>query len=97
MHHYIQGLFAANNPAMGLWPDTQNCGLPMRQECRERFPRHPLQMKLLVSTMDLEAHFVWNAYENCMQTSYELQTNYMIVSNVLNMQLIRNMIEVCME
>ena len=30
------------NP-MGLLPDTQNCGLRMRRECRERFPRHRLQ------------------------------------------------------
>ena len=26
---------------MGLLPDTQYCGLRMRRECRERFPRHP--------------------------------------------------------
>ena len=26
--------------AMGLLPDTQNCGLRMRLECRERFPHH---------------------------------------------------------
>ena len=25
---------------MGLLPDTQNCVLRMRRECRERFPRH---------------------------------------------------------
>ena len=25
---------------MGLLPDTQNCGLRMRRECREPFPRH---------------------------------------------------------
>ena len=25
---------------MGLLPDTQNCGLRMRRECRERFPLH---------------------------------------------------------
>ena len=25
---------------MGLLPDTENCGLRMRLECRERFPRH---------------------------------------------------------
>ena len=25
---------------MGLLPDTQNCGLRMRRECREIFPRH---------------------------------------------------------
>ena len=24
---------------MGLLPDMQNCGLRMRRECRERFPR----------------------------------------------------------
>ena len=27
---------------MGLLPDTQNCGLRMRRECRERFPKPPL-------------------------------------------------------
>ena len=26
--------------SMGLLSDTQNCGLRMRRECRERFPRH---------------------------------------------------------
>ena len=25
---------------MGLLPETQNCGLCMRRQCRERFPRH---------------------------------------------------------
>ena len=25
---------------MGLLPDKLNCGLRMRQECQERFPRH---------------------------------------------------------
>ena len=35
--------------AMGLLPDTQNCGLCMRWECRERFPRQRLQRKSLVS------------------------------------------------
>ena len=34
---------------MGLLPDRQNCGLRMRRECRERFPRHQLQRKTLVS------------------------------------------------
>ena len=34
---------------MGLLPDTWNCWLRMRWECRERFPRHRLQRKLLVS------------------------------------------------
>ena len=26
--------------SMGLLLETQNCGLRMRRECRERFPRH---------------------------------------------------------
>ena len=34
---------------MGLLPDTPNCRLRMRRECRERFPRHRLQRKPLVS------------------------------------------------
>ena len=38
---------------MGLLPDTQNCGLCMRRECRERFPRHRLQRKPLVSDPDM--------------------------------------------
>ena len=38
---------------MGLLPDTQNCGLRMCRECRERFPRHRLQRKPLVSDSDM--------------------------------------------
>ena len=34
---------------MDLVPDTHNCGLHMGRECRERFPHHRLQRKLLVS------------------------------------------------
>ena len=34
---------------MGLLPVMSNYGLRMRRECRERFPRHWLQRKLLVS------------------------------------------------
>ena len=34
---------------MGLLPDMFNCRFRMRQECRERFPRHWLQRKALVS------------------------------------------------
>ena len=30
--------------AMCLLPDTENCGLRMQRECRERFPRHRLHM-----------------------------------------------------
>ena len=33
---------------MDLLPDTQNCRLRMRRECRERFPRHRLERKPLV-------------------------------------------------
>ena len=38
---------------MGLLPDTQNCGLRMRQECRERFPRQRVQRKPRVSDPDM--------------------------------------------
>ena len=38
---------------MGLLPDTQNCGLRMLWECRERFPRHRLQREPLVSDPDM--------------------------------------------
>ena len=34
---------------MGLLPDTSNCGLCMRRECRERFPRRRIQRKPRVS------------------------------------------------
>ena len=34
--------------SMGLLPDTYNCGLRMRRECQERFPRHRLKRKPLV-------------------------------------------------
>ena len=37
---------------MGLLPDTYNWGLRMRRECRERFPRHRVQMKPLDSDPD---------------------------------------------
>ena len=33
---------------MGLLPDTWNCGLRMRRECRERLPRDWFQMKPVV-------------------------------------------------
>ena len=35
--------------SMGLLLDTQNCGLCMRRECPERFPRHRIQRKSLVN------------------------------------------------
>ena len=34
---------------MGILPDRFNCGLRMRQECRERFSHHRLQRKPLVN------------------------------------------------
>ena len=33
-------LMGKGHNTMGLFPDTQDCGLRMRRECRERFPRH---------------------------------------------------------
>ena len=44
---------AANLSTMGLLPDTQNCGLRMRRECRERFTHHPPQRNRLVSDPDM--------------------------------------------
>ena len=41
---------------MGLLPDTQNRGLRMRRECRERFPRHQLQRKPLVCDRHASRH-----------------------------------------
>ena len=40
---------------MGLLPDMWNCGLCMRQKCRERFPRRWLQRKPLVSDPGMRA------------------------------------------
>ena len=34
----IQDMHACMGCGMGLLPDTQNCRLRMRRECRERFP-----------------------------------------------------------
>ena len=34
------GFIMLSEQFMGLLPDTQNCGLQMRRECRERFPHH---------------------------------------------------------
>ena len=54
---------------MDLLPDTWNCVLRMRRECRERFPRHRLQKKPLVSDPDMHhatcvTHVPW-----CMSVS----------------------------
>ena len=55
--------------AIGLLPDTQNCGLRMRRECRELFPRHRLQRKTLVRDLGMHhgmcvTHVPW-----CMSVS----------------------------
>ena len=49
---------------MSLLPDTQSCGLRMRQEYRERFPRHRLQIKPLVKDPGMhhgtyDTHMPW--------------------------------------
>ena len=43
---YVQPLSTAMIKTLGM---GLNCGLRMRRECRERFPRHWLQLKPLVS------------------------------------------------
>ena len=52
------GSFECHNTLypIGLLPDTNNCGLRMRRECRERFPRHPHQRNMLVSELK-NCHF----------------------------------------
>ena len=39
---------------LGLLPDAYHCRLLMRRECQERFPRHRLQRKPLVSDPDMQ-------------------------------------------
>ena len=56
--------FSDSGCTMGLLPDTWNCGLRMRQECRERFPRHRLQRKPLLSDLSMHhgmciTHVLW--------------------------------------
>ena len=50
---HLVGYFHHSRPTaviiMGVLPDTWNRWLRMRRECRERFPRHRLQRKPLVS------------------------------------------------
>ena len=36
----VSGAIHIKRAVMGLLPDMENCGLRMRRECRERFPRH---------------------------------------------------------
>ena len=50
--------------AMGLSADTWNCWLRITRECRDRFPRHRLQRKSLVSDPGLHdgmcvTHVLW--------------------------------------
>ena len=45
--------YKSNRIGMGILSDTQNCGLRMPRECRERFPRHRFQRKPLVSDPDM--------------------------------------------
>ena len=45
----LQRKHVLHKGSMGLLPDTQNHGLRMRRECRERFPCHRLEGKPLVS------------------------------------------------
>ena len=44
---------------MGLLPDTQNCGLRMRRECRERFPRHRGLTIPACTTAPARPHVPW--------------------------------------
>ena len=48
-HHQESRGGGAKPKRMGLLPDTQNCGLRMRREYRERLSRHWLQRKPSVS------------------------------------------------
>ena len=47
---------------MGLLPDTLNCGLCMRRECRQRFPGHRLQKKPLVCAPTCITTRAWRTY-----------------------------------
>ena len=49
MNEYHMPCIYISPHAMGLLPDTYNCGLRMRRECRERFSRHQVQRKPQVS------------------------------------------------
>ena len=53
----------------GPLPDTHNCGLRMRRECRERFPRHWLQRKPLVSDPDMHHGTCVTHVPSCMSRS----------------------------
>ena len=49
----VSGEQSIRRRAMGLLPDTQNRGLCMRWECRERFHRHRFQRKPLVNDIGM--------------------------------------------
>ena len=51
------GLIHRIDVYMDLLPDTKNCWLCMRRECRERFPHHRFHRKQLVS--DPGTHVPW--------------------------------------
>ena len=54
---------------MGLLPDTTNCRLRMRRECRERFPRHRLRGKTLVRDPDMHHGTIVTHVPWCMSGS----------------------------
>ena len=47
MRYLSNALWDLWDRSIGLLPHTYNCGLRMRRECRERFPRHRLRRKPL--------------------------------------------------
>ena len=55
---YIQKLGRVKATSVGLLPDTYNCGLRMRGECWERFPRHRFKRKQLLSDPGMH-HGAW--------------------------------------
>ena len=54
---------------VGLLPDTQICGLRMRRECRESFPRHRLQRKPVVSDPNIHHDTCVTHVSGCMSGS----------------------------
>ena len=73
---------------MGLLPDTWNCGLRMRRECRERFPRH---RRLAIPTCvihvpwcmpgSLTSGFLWSRWRGkCSQHSRRIRNPQFCVS-----------------
>ena len=52
-------LLKLSQTSMGLLPDTWNCRLRMRRECRERFPRYGFQRKSLVNDPGMHHGRAW--------------------------------------